>query len=941
VEQASGAYIAFVDSDDFVSIDWFRVLVNRAQQENADITIGNTIHVNEAGWRYVYNTYYSLTRSHKPLENEAIIHAFLNQEGSCFLWHTVWNKIYSRALWDRSKVYFKKLTGHIVMTEDMAFSTVFFFCAKKLIFVDHDGYFYYRHGGASTSIKAPKETYMKHLNDIDRVFHFIEEFLKSDQVFSSYQEKFTGLKDRYFRIWSSNLIAAGLCRDADCLAVILKSFDQQKLEQTRTDDFYFYGLTSTWDDKYENLKLTIFDQSVEVVSFDIFDTMLIRPFLDPKDLFYLIDSYYNKLCDGKTKLSFYAMRCNAEESCRIDFLLKKPAYQDVTLDEIYDQMKQLYQLDDVMINKLLQKELELELRFCKKRKATAVLFDMAKALGKKIILISDMYLPEDFIKSLLDKNGYFGYDRVFVSSKVRLVKATGELYRYALNQLGIKKQETVLHIGDNWNLDVLKPRELKMRSAFLAKTKEVLFNEISDINTGNCAMPYIRPMGTWINYQNGIKNLSIKCMLAVVANEMFDNPFRSFYEGSDFNADAYFIGYYALGMHLFGLAKWLIDDGIKSSYDTLHFLARDGYLPKKIYDILSRVYPNVPKSDYLHVNRKLLLQYTMSQPQELYSIIESINYQNHTPREVLSLFEDIFKPLDLFLEQAYYKHGILLDKKIHNLHEMNQLIQSMIVLSYDQEKLNCSKKKLVEFIQNIVSDKDAIFDIGYSGRLPSVLTYLAKRPIDSYYIHSSGETAEKTATHHHFTLHCFYEFTPSISGVIREYFISDYHPPCVRYQMKDGLVLPVFEKKEISYQASYPLIELFEGATDFAEQMVDIFGTNIMKFTLRPQEVSAPFEFFLASSKEFDRSLFSIVQVEDEVYDGYKSKSLFDIWSWNINQYAKSPEGEVQSNCKQHDLQDLYLDGLFVAFYQKINKLYPKGSKRREQIKRFVRIFLK
>ena len=40
---ATGAYIAFLDSDDYVSIDYYRTLMQSIQENNADIAMGNMV----------------------------------------------------------------------------------------------------------------------------------------------------------------------------------------------------------------------------------------------------------------------------------------------------------------------------------------------------------------------------------------------------------------------------------------------------------------------------------------------------------------------------------------------------------------------------------------------------------------------------------------------------------------------------------------------------------------------------------------------------------------------------------------------------------------------------------------------------------------------------------------------------------------------------------
>ena len=40
---ATGEYIAFLDSDDYVSIDYYRTLMNNIQENNSDIAMGNMV----------------------------------------------------------------------------------------------------------------------------------------------------------------------------------------------------------------------------------------------------------------------------------------------------------------------------------------------------------------------------------------------------------------------------------------------------------------------------------------------------------------------------------------------------------------------------------------------------------------------------------------------------------------------------------------------------------------------------------------------------------------------------------------------------------------------------------------------------------------------------------------------------------------------------------
>ena len=84
-----------------------------------------------------------------------------------------------------------------------------------------------------------------------------------------------------------------------------------------------------------------------------------------------------------------------------------------------------------------------------------------------------------------------------------------------------------------------------------------MFNTLGDKYTGNAIGYAVKNFNSCIDLSNHLKQLPVRCMYAVVANKLFDNPFVAFNEQSDYNGDPYMIGGLAVGMHLFGIAMWL------------------------------------------------------------------------------------------------------------------------------------------------------------------------------------------------------------------------------------------------------------------------------------------------------------------------------------------------------------------------------------------------
>jgi len=172
--------------------------------------------------------------------------------------------------------------------------------------------------------------------------------------------------------------------------------------------------------------------SYEIISFDIFDTMLLRDVPNPQDIFTVIEQKY------KIK-NFKKRRINAENLAR-----KFSKQNEVTINDIY---KYLDGVDK-------KNELDEEEQSLYANPDIIDIYHYAKIKNKKIICISDMYLEKFFIEKILKKNGFVEIDCLFISNEYQATKENGELYDAVLQQLNIKHPNKILHIGDNYYSDV-------------------------------------------------------------------------------------------------------------------------------------------------------------------------------------------------------------------------------------------------------------------------------------------------------------------------------------------------------------------------------------------------------------------------------------------------------------------------------------------------------
>ena len=186
---------------------------------------------------------------------------------------------------------------------------------------------------------------------------------------------------------------------------------------------------------------SLLDQ-VDIISFDVFDTLILRDVKNPTDVFDLVETEFNNESEEGKIDSFKMHRIDAERQARI-----KCGKKDVTFDEIYQELTGVY--SESVLVRLRQIEIEKELFVCKANPAMMDFYQRMIKTGKRIIIISDMYLSANTIGRILNNCGYDGYEKLYVSSEYRCMKRYEELFEVVKNDCAEGNGKRILHIGDH------------------------------------------------------------------------------------------------------------------------------------------------------------------------------------------------------------------------------------------------------------------------------------------------------------------------------------------------------------------------------------------------------------------------------------------------------------------------------------------------------------
>lgn len=168
----------------------------------------------------------------------------------------------------------------------------------------------------------------------------------------------------------------------------------------------------------------------DVISFDVFDTLVLRCVSHPTDVFYLTGM--------KLKYpDFKRIRIEAEEEAR------KRKGREVTLSDIWDVLEEECGIEK---EKGMAAEWECQKSCCRGNPYFLKVMEILREHHKCVAAVSDMYLDGRRILDILKAAGYPDVEHCFVSCDYGTSKWEGGLYEVVRKTFGREKK--YIHIGD-------------------------------------------------------------------------------------------------------------------------------------------------------------------------------------------------------------------------------------------------------------------------------------------------------------------------------------------------------------------------------------------------------------------------------------------------------------------------------------------------------------
>lgn len=370
---------------------------------------------------------------------------------------------------------------------------------------------------------------------------------------------------------------------------------------------YLYNLSSNFSKIVKRDDLDLLEikfNKYDVISFDIFDTLIFRPFEKPTDLFYLLQA-------ENENIYFWNYRIRAEIEARKENNEKNG---EINIYDIYRKLGTYYKLDK--FEREAEKEIDLE---TKVSYANPYMYELYKKLlksGKEIIVTSDMYIPKFYMKKILDSCGYdeIKAENIFVSCDYGFSKESGKIQEIIQNKLG--KDKKVIHIDDN--LSCIKGCKKSSWDTFYYQR----CNSIKD-------PAVLLPNTVASSVYNGIVHNYLLC------GKYKLKPLEE-------------LGFYYAGIAVCGYNDWITDFCKKNNCDKILFLARDMDIFYKVYN----KYYNEISHEYIQSSRNALRQLYFPQCKE-----EFFDFVIRARANLGITVHELLKDADLLLLEKYLPYG--------------------------------------------------------------------------------------------------------------------------------------------------------------------------------------------------------------------------------------------------------------------------------------------
>lgn len=482
------------------------------------------------------------------------------------------------------------------------------------------------------------------------------------------------------------------------------------IRDTRTPSWSRWRINQFIDRPLADIHASIGDPKTRVVAFDIFDTLLTRPLLDPDYVKQLLHDEH----ESAGLQRFRDIRGHSEGVAR------ETKGRDVDIYDIYRYLAAAVAPRDPPSP---QREIDLEIRSVRPRAEVVALLRYAVDSGKKVVLASDMFLPRTAIEAMLKRCGVTGWSTLYLSSDVGVRKDSGKLYNHILAQEKITPVEMVM-VGDNERSDFQIPADMGIRTIHLIRPVQIMR-----------AMPRFAALVP----DAARASVAEQFLFGAIASYNFARiTYPDFSPDDMFGPSARDIGYGLLGPIVVAFSQWLTEQANAHRLDHFHFLAREGRFLKQVFDVWQDGCTDTVRSDYLLISRRAITVPCIRTIDDVIAIAASNDFYGASMDSFLIerfgtvLSDDIWGQCDRAKLWSRHTPLTILQRDISHIQPFLEVILPHILEQADGERGAALRYLRAHGFEG--EGRAAVVDVGYGGTIQRHLAKLFDQKVHGLYM---------------------------------------------------------------------------------------------------------------------------------------------------------------------------------------------------------------
>ncbi|MCE2565388.1 hydrolase [Komagataeibacter sp. FNDCF1] len=570
----------------------------------------------------------------------------------------------------------------------------------------------------------------------------------------------------------------------------------------------------------------------DVISFDFFDTLFVRPVVHAEDIF--------KMVGQRLDIPDFTQRRRAAQKRAFE-VMSEQKRREITFAGIYACSPDLPATAHAM-------EWEMEQDLTLPNPEMTALFREAIAQGKQVVITSDMYFQAPFFTELLRRHDLPCVPLYISSDRNATKRDTGALFEILCRDLNTPPH-TVLHIGDNLVADVERARE-KGLQAFHYREARLPARD---------------------------KDFSPATSLARALVRVHQEQVRA--------GSAHELGFMVGGPAAVGFLDWIIAQARADRVEHILFVSRDGYV---LHQLLEQRRASgaagLPASSYLLGSRVAFSLAAMSEnsfPDFMEFLVSGAG--GLSPDEIFARIGVAAPAAEILADIGFPAGSVIPDR-------VPETIRAL-VSAWQREILKVAYRTRRGLLRHLLQhdlhagQKVAFVDIGWNGTTQEAFEAAIREllPLDVrgyYFCLTDQRMCVKRARSMSMSalinarntppdlLHAIYD-----NRVAGEFFFSAPHDPVISYQDSTGAVMPVLDPGRGPTDNLLELnAEVLRGIVDFADRFEA--QRNALALPADPSGMARVLVNFMADGRWASHPLLQTIRN----FDSWASSRNRDMW---------------------------------------------------------------